>query len=482
MWVVKTLLWIISFAFGLAFPQDLDDQAERLFTNASTFMAAGKYNEALADLQKIVDSYPKSPWADKALLDIGGYYLQVKNDAVTALLYFTRIQDQYATSESAPAAYYWKSYILEKTAPNRQGLESAVADLMRMLNLYRDHDWEDGALYLLSRLGMRLRDYGQSLNHAQRLEFSYPNSRFAPAALLQSGLVAYLTGRSEEAEVTLGRLQTRYPESRESQVAEGYLKVLDRFSGHELVYQLDRNFPGAVPKKYKNPNAVGVAIDGLVGVLDANGVHFASTGTPPIVRVNDVRELKGFSVHPDGELLFVAENRVTFLDGRPAFSGLMVNGELIDRIVRADVDHYMRLYVLDDDLRDVAVFDRTGNFKKTLQVPKALTLKCFYDSVWVVPQDGNSIIEFGPNLERVGSLSSGLVNIEDFAFDPFGNLYVLYDKGYRVGIFDQQRNVRAQLNIKNGGYPLKQAEAIAVDQTGAIYLVDRRGGSVFRFQ
>lgn len=479
--MVKKLLLIFSCVLALYSAQDLNDQAERLFTNAGTFMAAGKYNEALADLQKIVDSYPTTEWADKALLEIGGYYLNVRREPQTALQYYTMIQDDYSASASAPAAYYWKAFILDQTAGDRAGLESAVADLIRMLNLYSDHEWEDGALYLLSRLSMRLRDYGQSLNNAQRLEFRFPTSRFSPPALLHGARVAYLTGRDKEAAVTLGRLQSRYADSPESEIAQHYLHILDKFSQNELTYQLDRNFPGAVPKKYKNPVRVGVDAQGVVGILDGNGVHFASNGPAPAVRVGDARDLEGFSVDPSGALLFVFKDKVTSLDGRPVASGLSVSGETLQKMAYADMDHFRRLYVLDTEIRDVAVFNRNGRHIKTLGVPKARALRCFEDSVWVASAEGTSIIEFGPDLLRVGAVSSGLVGVEDFAFDPFGNLYVLYDRGERVGIFDRQRNVRAQLNIKGGGFPLKRADAITVDRTGAIYLVDRRGGSVYRF-
>ncbi|MCB1043940.1 MAG: outer membrane protein assembly factor BamD [Acidobacteria bacterium] len=475
------MFWTISFVLGLPLAQDLNEQAERLYTNAGTFMAAGKYSEALADLQKIVDSYHTTNWADKALLEIGGYYLNVKNEPLTALQYFTKIQDNYPASESAPAAYYWKAFILDASASGRSDLENATADLIRMLNLYSDHDWEDGALFLLSRLGARLREYPQCLNHAQRLEFGFPGSRFVPAALLLSSRVAYLSGRDQEASLTLGRLQTRYSDSPEAETAASYMAILNRFSGPELSYQLDRNFPGSVPKKYKNPVRVGIAADGLVGILDGSGVHFATTGTPPTLRLNDPDSVTGFCVSPQGELLIVAEDRISRLDGRPVFSSLRVSGEGLRDISHAAIDHYNRVYVLDSDLKDVAVFDRNGSFLKLLQVPKATAVRVFEDSAWVLSGDGASIIEFGPQLERIGAVSSGLVNAEDFTLDPYGNIYALFDKGYKVAVFDHQKNVRAQLNLKAGSYPLKQADAIAVDQTGAIYLVDRRGGSVFRF-
>jgi len=37
------------------------------------------------------------------------------------------------------------------------------------------------------------------------------------------------------------------------------------------------------------------------------------------------------------------------------------------------------------------------------------------------------------------------------------------------------------MDLKGGSFPLKQAQSLAVDSSGAIYLADRRGGAVYRF-
>jgi len=445
-------------------------------------MAAGKYNEALDDYQKILDLDPSSPWAAKALLKIGQYYYEIEQDYEKALIQFGRVQKEHGhDQQSAPAAYYGMAVILDVVAKDHAELEAAVADLMRMNNIYQNNDFEDGGLFLLGKINMRLNEYNRSLSFFQRLEFAHPGSEFVARALLESSRVAYFTGQPKIAALILSRLQSRYPQSEEAKIAEHYHHLLDKFRQQELVFQLDRSFVGAMPKKYNNPYCVAVSKNELVGILDQKTFHFIHKNPVSGVVAPPSSDTVGLCLDIDQDLVFVQENRLTDLHGKVLFGGLSFDGKNLRDISDAAVDNLGRLAVIDGDAKDVLVYDRQGNFLTALKINRPKVVRCFQDRVYVVPNNASDVISVNGKLTQKTNLPTGLSQVVDFCFDSFGHMYVLSGKGYVLTIFDREGHRRTTINLKSGGYPLKQAHALAVDRAGAIYLVDRKGGAVYRF-
>lgn len=481
---MKSFIFLLTISFPLLAQtglQDHEDQAERLFNNAATFMVAGKYNEALADYQRIVTQYQNSGWADKALLEMGNYYRIRENDYPRATQYYSQIQEQYPTTDSAKAAYYWKSYILDTTARSHAQLEEAVADLIRMINIYSDNPWKSDGLFLLGKLNMRLHEYNQSLAFFQELEFSAQGRAVVPEALLLSAQITYFNGMTQRSQLMLARLQSRYPDSPQAELAEQHLRLLDKFDRGEPTYELDRGFSGGVPKKYRNPKQV-VAARNVVGLLDNRDFHLMGTGDLLPIAPVDADNLVGLCVDSSHQIAFVFSDRVVGLDGQVLFSNLECEGDYLRRIESAAVDSLGRLAVVDSGAKDAVVFDGAGAFLTKLGVNRAVKVRSFLDGFFVLGQEEEMIYRFDGQLQPKGRLGGPFSHVIDFEFDIFGNLYVLQEKGDQLSILDGQQQVRSRLDFKNGGYPFKQAEAVAVDESGAIFLADRRGGALYRFQ
>lgn len=258
-------------------PAGAQDQAELLFENASTFMNAGKYKDALSDLESIIRDYGQTPWASKALLEIGNYYNLNEDNSEKALSYFDKIQSEYPTSDEAPGAYYFKALIMEQQGETVADLESAVANLIRMQNLYPGNPWRANATHLLGKLAFRLDNYNESLKHFQSLEFEHPHTKTLPKTLLMSAKAAWLKGNPKQASLILARLQSLFPNAPESDASQSYLRLMDRFSQGNKVYELDQPFFGTTPKTYASPTRVCVGTDNLVGVRDQKGAHRSFT-------------------------------------------------------------------------------------------------------------------------------------------------------------------------------------------------------------
>lgn len=470
------LIFIISLL--AASPQD---QAERLYDNAVTFMNAGKYQEALTDFETITASFSDTPWAPRAMLQMSTYYRDIEGNTSKALELLSSIQKNYATSQEAPAAYYYKAKIAEVEGQDPGALEAATSNLIRMENLFPGNDWASDARFLFASLSLRLDNYSQSLSYFQRLEFAEPNHAALPQALLLSAEAAYLAGQAKEAALILARLQARYPNSDAATIAARHLRLLDRFMSGSFNLRLDPTFFGGTPKRFSNPTMVHVSPNGRLAVLGNKSVDTANLHRGDDARSQGKGDIENFGHDRNGQLLIVRENRVQSYDGSRTFSSLTVAGETLRKIRSAAMDDYDRLYVVDADLRDVAAFDRQGQLIKRLGVGRAVLVRSFNGGAAVLDNDGQ-VLNFDASLNPAGTRFSGLSNIEDFCFDPYGNQYVLYDKGNAVAIFDFSGERVLTLNFKTQGFPMKQASGIAVDSSGNLYLSDRRGGAVYRFQ
>ncbi|MDJ0836980.1 MAG: tetratricopeptide repeat protein [Acidobacteriota bacterium] len=456
------------------------DQAERLYDNAVTFLNAGKIKEANTDFERVISNYADSPWAPKALLQLGDYYLTREKDHVRALEYFQKIQDNYASSADAAAAYYFKALIIEQHGKSQEELNAAVSDLVRMSNLYPGNAWQSDAQFLFGKLQFRLGDYDQSLSFFQRLEFSYPDSPNLPEAFLLSARAAYLKGSSERASVVLARLQARFPNNPEAARAASWLRLLSRFEEQNVNFQTDRSFFGGTPKKFASPEVIMITPDDKIAVMDKKGAYlYALSGGQP--ESLSGKDLANFCVGRRGRLMLVYKSRIVSRDGTVSYTGLAGPKGELKGLRSAAVDEFGRLFAVDSGARDLIAFTQSGELIKSFNMNRPRVVRTLGAEVWAVDDDATGLKKFTAGLQPGEHNFPSLKSIEDFCFDDFNNLYVLYDRGYQVSIYDPTGQVRFSANIKGGSFPLKQAQSISVDASGAFYLSDKRGGAVFRF-
>lgn len=477
---MKALLWLLILSLA-PFSLGQDDPAERLFFNAQTFMTAGKYEEALTDLENVVKIHPRSPYASQALLEIGRYYLEVAGDDERAQSDFSRILKDYPGSPEAPAAYYYQAVIVDKNGKAPQALESAVADLIRMENLFPNNNWRNGALYLFGKLSMRLGQYDQSLTYFQRLEFNYPQSNFLPSALLLGAKVAYYNGHSDQAIRTLARLQAKFPNSLEARTAASLLRALDRIQSGTVTYTLDRGFFASRPKSFKDPSSIGLGWNGVIAIKDGRGVVEADLNGGNLKRAQ-VRDVEGFCRDRNGTLVWVFENRLGGAGGEIRFSNLPGAGGTVREIRAAAIDGYNRLYVLDGNSRDVRSFSADGKPLKNFAIAKPKLVRAFEETVWVLNSNSDSFSQINAAQQVEAFRLSGVTDIVDFCFDALGHVFVLHDRGNQISLFDRDAKLRYRQNLRASNWPFKNAEAIGMDAAGSLYLADKKTGAVYRFK
>jgi len=78
--------------------------------DAKKLLHEHKFSESIAAFRKIVDDYPNSDWAAKAIYSIATTYISSENthkDYALALLHFEEFLDQYPQHERAAEAKSW---------------------------------------------------------------------------------------------------------------------------------------------------------------------------------------------------------------------------------------------------------------------------------------------------------------------------------------------------------------------------------------
>ncbi|PIE91031.1 MAG: hypothetical protein CR997_02625 [Acidobacteria bacterium] len=455
-----------------------NSQAESLLNNAETFMAAGKHQDALTDYRTIVEKYPNSGYADNALLEIGNFYRITEQNEEEALIYYTRIKEEFPNTESAPAAYYFSSLIRENLALNRMELDAAGNDLVRMLGLYPESDWEAHALFLMGKINYRMGNYPVARSYLQQLLLYYTQASFIPASFILRAKIAYMSGQKKLALEILSRMQTYFPDNHEAMTQSTQLaRLIEKMITNKATYSLDRHFPVSKPKSFKSPKIVGIDAEGLIGIVDQNGVHFLSkTGKTPNVNTQ-VRKAVEFTTTPDGTLALGSKTGITHIQNNTS----KMSPVKVEELNSFALDDFGRYYVVEARQKDVLMYDRKGIFLRKLGMEKAKLVRCRGQEIWVLGADGASLIRFSGDLEKNLGTAITLPKIRDFCFDILGNLYVLFEKGYKLAVFSRNGTKKAELDLKNGSYPLRMASAIAVDHSGFLYLVDSKGGAIYRF-
>jgi tetratricopeptide (TPR) repeat protein len=100
------------------------------------FLSEGKYQEALAENEKILEKSGKSPFRDRALFNMGLVYAHQDNpdkDYAKSLQYFTKLMKEYPNSPLVVQAGIWQSVIdiIEKAKQVDIDIEEKKKELIR---------------------------------------------------------------------------------------------------------------------------------------------------------------------------------------------------------------------------------------------------------------------------------------------------------------------------------------------------------------
>lgn len=464
-----------------------EEFARRQYDSGLAFLKDQKFAEALKDFQAVVDSYPNSRVADAALLRIAEYQLDVAGDLPAAQNAVDALQKKYGTTESGPMGLVLAGRITVMKSRAPADIDTALASYERVPRLFPGSDAVPASIYYAAEaLRLAHRNDDAVLRYRQ-VSTDYPQSAWAPRALLGEARCLVLTGKPTRAMELLQRVRQRFAETPDAATAVAWNTILYRLylrAPARPAYQFAAaKSIGGTNGKLKDIQALAVGANGTVYASNRSSVLvFDPAGKmAPAIVANDARAiLFDRSGRP---ILICKEGVVAPGSGPLAVTVPKPDGSprALEDIAGGVVTSTGDLLLTDKNAKNIARFSGAGKhvgpyapvFSQRLAIDVT-------DRVLALDQDGNAatLLEHDGRLRaKIPARGPGYEfdNPVDVAVDPLGHLYVLDRNKASVFVFspDDQPKLIATFSIaaKSPGY-FRKAVCFAIDPAGRLYIYD----------
>jgi TolA-binding protein len=464
-----------------------EEFARRKYDMGLTFLRDQKFDEALKEFQSTVDSYPKSRVADAALLRIAEYRLDVAGDAAAAQAAVDRLIKEYEKSDSGPMAYVLAGRIIMSKGRAPADVDSALAKYVRVPGLFPGSDAVPASIfYAAEALRVTHRD-DEAVLRFRQVSTDYPQSAWAPRALLGEARCLVLSGKTTRAMELLQRVRQRFPGTPEAATAVAWNTILYRLylrapAKPAYEYVAAKSIAGSAGK-LKDIQALGVGTNGTVYAASRTSVLlFDPAGRPaPALPANDARAI--LFDHSGRPVLVCKEGILPPGAGALALSVPKPDGSprALDDIAGAVLTSTGDLLVTDKNAKNLARFSASGKHIGLFAAAFAQRLTIDgTDRVTALDQDGNGVtlIEHDGRIRtKIPARGAGYEfdRPVDVAVDALGHLYVLDRNRAAVFVFtqaDQPKLITAfSIAAKSPG-SFRKAVCFALDEAGRLYIYD----------
>jgi outer membrane protein assembly factor BamD (BamD/ComL family) len=485
--------WLLALAAALALSstpsaQSAEELARRTLESGRAFLRSQNYGEAVKDFESVLQRYPMSTVADDALLELAIYQLQVVRDPGAADARAKELLKNYPTSDSAPMALIVEGRVALANGRDPEAINAALASFDRVARLFPGTEAVPASMYFggeAARLGGR-RD--QAVQRFNQLATQFPNSPWTANALLGSALTLTRAGQPVRAMEQLQRVRNRFPNTPESATAMEWNTVLYRLylrAPAQPAFAFSGRTVPAAPGKLKD--VVDIAVDpkntllvatkggvtqygsngspsGNVGALEPRTLAFdrlgklltihetglRAEGKTPVPLVLPILQGKAHQLKPTDAVMTSIGEYLVADDEEKVIYRFSGDGKYIGEFAKADVrrlaiDDLDNVAALSPDTKAVTVFARDGKIAKQLA-------------------------EKGTNYQ--------FKNPSDVALDAFGHLYVMDRTGVFVFSADGSKLISNFTIAEKAPGAIGNAEALALDRSGRLYVFDSRTDSV----
>jgi TolA-binding protein len=484
----------LCLSFVLFFCSNLftaDDAAKGHYDSAMFFLQNQKYQQAVEDLRFIAKSFPDSPLADDALLQLGVYYLQQEKDLSQALDAFQAIKDHYTNSNSAPAAYFYlgEIYLARRNATD---LNEAYANFERVARVFPSSTWVDKSLVGAGMALESLGEYDKAYDEFSKLKVRFPGSSLAPMAQFEMGLCGVYSHDFLDATYNFQQVIDRFPESPYSKRALDF---------NTLIYRLYISPPAN--KKNYSPDPAYTAVlreldEPTAMVMDQQKNLYVSDKGKKTIYVfdaagkltNTLSVLSPYSLALDasGSLIVLTDTAAMLPDKTSLSFSIAREGKQqaqplqeLRSIARNQFGDY---FVVSNQQPGIFVFDRTGASLASNQLSKMEKefLKVRINNrnqIFAMDKQRKQIVLFSPEgqtLFGIGPSGKGYEfdRIEDFEIDQSNHLYLLTKNPRGVLIFSPDGHLMNFIaSVEKSPGALEDPRLLAVSPSGSIYILDK---------
>ena len=468
--------------------QTNEELARRTLDSGRAFLQARNYGEAVKDFEAVLQRYPASTVADDALLELATYQFEVPRDFPAAQARLKELQSKYPTSDSAAMALVLEGRIALASGRTPALVDEAIASFDRVARLFPGSGAVPAAMYYAgeaARVGGRR---AEAIDRFNRLATQFPGSPWTSAALLGSAVSMTREGQGLRAMELLQRIRTRFPRSREAAVALDLNTVLYRLylrSQAQPAFQFSGRTIPAAPGKLRDVADIALDAENTLLVASKTGVMGYGTKGNQTTSVA-APEPRALAFDRLGRFMTVHEAGIRREGRTPvALSLPAVEGRVPEPKVRAAVMTAAgELLVADEEAKAILRFDEggryLGEFAKQDKVRRMAINEL--DEVAVLT-DSKTVVLFardGRTLKQLAERGTNyqLRNPVAVAFDAFGHLYVQDRAALLVFSPDGGRLMTTFTVPEKAPGSMTNAEALALDKAGRLYVFDSRTDAV----
>lgn len=456
---MKTLLLFLLIG-SVTSPND-----QRLYESGLAFEANQNYEQAIREFQLLLEQYPKSAYADNALLEIGRYHFKQGNTE-KAKEFLNRIVSEYSKSDSSDNAYLLLGRIQLKDGNE----DDAYNTFFHLKGAFPESDVLDEDYFYLSIISSRRGQFKKALYFLSQIYTRFSESSVFLDSLFQSAYCYYRIGDPQEALKMISAVNEG-GQGKQSQKAEDYTRNLLRFS-------LKRHYSRA--KQYFQMDNPSLLETGEAGTLyvEARKERFIQTISPGQTRRSntpgDVRALffqKGAGlwvstgdqlISPSGSVRLVAE------------------GNPLEDITSFFITNSGEIWAFDKKTGISYVFSKEHKLIRKLVMGDVDFIKIRRDGLIFVVKNNRKTMEIRTLDGRAIKQFNNYGKIVDVAFDPLDNIYLLTDKGRSLNILTSDFHVFQSAQLQSITHSSSRYSHLAVDRGSNIFLSASREKEILK--
>ncbi len=470
---------VLFFVFSLGICADNDSViAQRYFQNAQSLFSLGKYDQALPDLNLIIEKYSNTIYAGRASLLLGEYYFEQKRDTGKAFEYLQKTIDVSREDETVSKAYFLRGEIYNLDGEAYYDINKSIADFLRIINIYpKSHYWKK-ALYNLSLLFEKTGNIERAIWFMEKYLYSVGSKD----TLDPYGILARYYFKNIDLENALIALSKslEFTESPDDLLrSEAYSTHLIRILKYKskktnyLYYAYDINLKGESKRI--------VSCSGDIRsfyYLDSKAKNLTEYSKDLKYQRTIVSNLKSperVFFDPAGRLI-INDSRRLYIDG--SFIGLNKGGKELRDLRFVSFDKELNIYALDESFDSVLVFDQNGKYMMDIFRGYAVSDEIMtvdnFDRVFLISNKFGTINVISTDGEFISNkqFDGNNYNINqaiDLAVDFIGNLYILDSDGI-LWIYDYNISPIANINLKL--FNIEKAQKIGFMPDGSIAVTE----------
>ena len=204
---------------GLLLISGCSKSSRELFELSEENLKNNQIDQAVDDLEKLLNKYPQDSLASKAQYKLASIHLNWKNDLTAGYTELQNTVTKYENSIQGEQAQIeineFPEYIINKAESlrKRKMIKEAVDHLMYMTEKYSQHELTPKGQYMLGDIYMNdFRDFTTAIQEYRKVVEKYGGSPQEPHALFMIGYIyANVVNDSKSAEIEYKEFLKRFP-------------------------------------------------------------------------------------------------------------------------------------------------------------------------------------------------------------------------------------------------------------------------------